>query len=53
MKMNIFTLLYLAYTLGAYLLRIPSLKLNIKAQRPEERMSQKQRMQTEGTLPSV
>jgi protein-S-isoprenylcysteine O-methyltransferase Ste14 len=48
-----FTYCYLACALGAYLLRIPSLKLNARAQKPEDRMSQKQRMQQEGYLLSV
>jgi len=53
MKTGVFALLYLAGAIGAYILRIPSLKLNAQAQKPEERMSQKQRMQQEGTLLSV
>ena len=48
-----FTCCYLAGALGAYLLRIPSLKLNARAQKPGDRMSQKQRMQQEGTLLSI
>ena len=50
MNSAIFAYCYLTCALGAYLLRIPSLKLNAQAQKPEERMSQKQRMQQEGTL---
>ncbi|BBB48159.1 protein-S-isoprenylcysteine O-methyltransferase [Pelolinea submarina] len=53
MKTAVFALFYLAGAIGAYILRIPSLKLNARAQKPEERMSQKQRMQKEGTLLSV
>ena len=53
MNSAIFTYCYLTCALGAYLLRIPSLKLNAQAQKPEERMSQKQRMQQEGILLSV
>ena len=53
MSSAIFAYFYLAGALGAYLLRIPSLKLNAQAQKPEERKSQKQRMQQEGTLLSL
>jgi len=44
---------YLVSAFAAYLLRIPSLKLNAQAQKPEERMSQKQRVQQEGPLLSI
>ncbi|MDK2981547.1 MAG: hypothetical protein PWQ55_1894 [Chloroflexota bacterium] len=44
---------YLTCALGAYLLRIPSLKLNAQARKPDERMSQKQRIQQEGALLSL
>ena len=53
MKSEVFTVIYLAFVFSAYLVRIPSLKINAQAQKPEERMSQKQRMQQEGYLLSV
>ncbi len=53
MGSTFFAYCYLIGALAAYLLRIPSLKLNARAQKPEERMSQKQRMQQEGYLLSV
>jgi protein-S-isoprenylcysteine O-methyltransferase Ste14 len=53
MDSTIFAYCYLAGALSAYLLRIPSLKLNAQAQKPEDRLSQKQRMQQEGLLLSL
>ncbi len=43
----------MAGAIGAYLLRIPSLKLNVRAQIPDERMNQQQRIHREGYLLSI
>lgn len=53
MNRQSFLVLYLVGVLATYLIRIPSLILNARAQKPNERMTQAERMKKEGYLPSI